>query len=737
MYTVICVLADTGSAAGDSDLAVLLANIVYLGPAVLAAAGARRTAGPVRRVWWLLAAGMLAYAAGNSYWYLRVRYLDPVPAATLSDLLWLAFYPCCGVALILLLHHRLPRLGAAAWLDGAIAAGAVSALVSAPLLATVPPSPQASIGEVLVNVAYPLSDVAVAGCLLGAWALCGWHADRAMLRLITGMAVFATADVVSMVTQWRGTEAPTSLDLLWVGGLTLLALAPSSPDRHSAVTRSTGGTGSSTAVPAVLAFLCLGLLAVDAFSDRAVAPVSGLLATAAIGATIIRMMVSVRTAAALSTAHRQARTDDLTGLANRRHFVEQLDDLLATGAGGSLAVALLDLDRFKEVNDSFGHDVGDNLLTKVAARLRTILPEHVLLARLGGDEFGLLMPDTGRARRLATEVHTVLRDPFVLPEVDLHADASIGVAVFPDDGADRPTLLRRADVAMYAAKAGHGGVAFATGLDDQARSRLTLLEELRSGIGRGELVLHYQPKVAVTSDRRVCGVEALVRWQHPTRGLVYPDEFLPVAENAGLIASVTTAVLDLACRQSRAWRDQGLPVSVAVNLSVSDLRDPLLPQQIAGLLHRYRLPATALDLEVTESVLMTDADTALSLLSTLRSMGIRIAVDDYGTGYSSLTYLQMLPVDDLKLDRAFVSRCGHDSRSAAIVQSTVQLAHSLGMRIIAEGVEDDDIFTQLHRYGCDLAQGYGIARPQNADVTTAWLRRQSSTDAVVTAAAHD
>jgi predicted signal transduction protein with EAL and GGDEF domain len=315
-----------------------------------------------------------------------------------------------------------------------------------------------------------------------------------------------------------------------------------------------------------------------------------------------------------------------------------------------------------------------------------------------------------------------LREPFVLPEVDLHVDASVGIALCPDDGADRSTLLRRADVAMYAAKSGHGGgPVFATGLDDHARARLTMLEELRAGLDRGELVLYYQPKVTVGADARVAGVEALVRWQHPVRGLVYPDAFLYTAESADLMGRITAVVLDLACRQSRAWLDAGLPVPVAVNLSVSDLRDPALPERVGELLRRYGLPVTALELEVTESVLMTDADEALAQLGRLGEMGIRLAVDDYGTGYSSLSYLRVLPVDDLKLDRTFVSRCVTDPRSAAIVQSTVQLAHSLGMYIVAEGVEDAGIFERLRDFGCDLAQGYGIARPQSAELTTAWL----------------
>lgn len=251
-----------------------------------------------------------------------------------------------------------------------------------------------------------------------------------------------------------------------------------------------------------------------------------------------------------------------------------------------------------------------------------------------------------------------------------------------------------------------------------------MLEELRTGLGRGELVLHYQPKVAVEPGHQVSGVEALVRWQHPARGLIYPDTFLCTAESADLMRHITASVLDLACAQSRTWRDDGLPVSVAVNLSTSDLRDPFFPAQGEELLSRYGLPPEALELEVTESVLMTDADHALAQLGRLRAMGVKLAVDDYGTGYSSLSYLRLLPVDDLKPDRSFVSRCTADPRSAAIVHSTIPLAHALGTRIIAEGVEDEATLAKLREYGCDQAQDYGIARPHDAATTTAWLRSQ-------------
>ena len=307
----------------------------------------------------------------------------------------------------------------------------------------------------------------------------------------------------------------------------------------------------------------------------------------------------------------------------------------------------------------------------------------------------------------------------------MNVDASFGIAVFPDNGSDRATLLRHADSAMYSAKASHSGFALPAGdADDRAtRRRLTTLEELRTGLDRSELVLHYQPQVHVASGKTV-GVEALVRWEHPSRGLLYPDSFLPIAEQAGLMGRLTTQVLELALQQCHRWRGEGLRLTVAVNLSASDLLNLDFPSLVASALARNAVPASALHLEVTEGVLMRDTARAQDLLTALRQLGIRLAVDDYGTGYSSLSYLHALPVDDLKLDRAFVAHCDTDPRSAAIVESTVGLAHNLGMRMIAEGVENEAILGQLGRYGCDLAQGYFLSRPQNPTVLTPWLHEQ-------------
>jgi EAL domain-containing protein (putative c-di-GMP-specific phosphodiesterase class I) len=335
------------------------------------------------------------------------------------------------------------------------------------------------------------------------------------------------------------------------------------------------------------------------------------------------------------------------------------------------------------------------------------------------------VPDAGAALRLAEKLRTSLQVPFELEGIVVRIDASIGIAVDRDHGDDINLLLRRADVAMYRAKAGRQGQCLAPVTDDEevdrGGDRLRLLEQLREALTDGQLVLHYQPKVDLAGGG-VRGVEALVRWAHPTRGLLYPGAFLPAATDAGLITQLTETVLREALDQVRRWRDQGRDLTVAVNLSTRSLQDGRLPQKIAGLLHARGLPGSALQVEITEDALMTDRVHATAVLSRLRALGVQVAIDDFGTGFSSLAYLRDLPVDELKLDRSFVAPIGTDDRAAALVASTIHLAHSLGLRMVAEGVEDEASCSFLRRQGCDEAQGYLICHPLPADELTAWLR---------------
>ena len=413
----------------------------------------------------------------------------------------------------------------------------------------------------------------------------------------------------------------------------------------------------------------------------------------------------------------QAHHDLLTGLPNRSALMASLEEVLAGLNPQPFALLLLDLDRFKEVNDTFGHQSGDLLLREIGPRLRGVLRESDVLARLGGDEFALLLPVTQatRAVEVGEQLLHALEEPFGLDGHALQIGGSIGIAAYPTDGSSPSDLMRRADVAMYAAKRANLGVAvYAPELDVNSPEQVTLYGELRRAIDGDELRLHFQPKVDVRSGA-FAGVEALVRWQHPERGLVYPDQFIPLAERTGLIRPLGQWVLEAAVRQCQAWHDRGLTVEVAVNLGAYNLDDHGLPQAIGGLLERYAVPAQQLRVEITETTLMRDPDNARRVLEELRSTGVRVSIDDFGTGYSSLAYLKRLPADELKIDRSFVRHMAVDAGDAAIVRSVIALGHELGFVVTAEGVEDAASLEWLRTFGCDRAQGYFFARPLEAD----------------------
>jgi diguanylate cyclase (GGDEF)-like protein len=387
---------------------------------------------------------------------------------------------------------------------------------------------------------------------------------------------------------------------------------------------------------------------------------------------------------------------------------------------------LLDLDKFKEVNDSLGHHVGDHLLVQVGARLGGLLRAGDMLARLGGDEFAVLLPDitADEATSIAFKLRSSLTEPFILEGLALRTDVSIGVSLAPEHGTELTVLLRRADIALYKAKGNRSGSHVYTPADDTAnRERLRTLSELRTALAENQFTLHYQPKLDLTTNR-VCGVEALVRWDHPNRGLLYPDSFLELIEEAGLMRPLTELVLDEALDQAATWHEEGRPLTVAVNLSPSCLVETDLPDKVNAMIAARRLPPTALQLEITEAFLMTDRARACDILARLRASGIQIAVDDFGTGYSSLAYLRELPIDELKLDRSFVFPMADDARAAALVFSTIALAHSLGLRMVAEGVESVSALNELARHGCDQAQGYYLSRPVPAAELDHWLEQR-------------
>ncbi|MET9776379.1 bifunctional diguanylate cyclase/phosphodiesterase [Streptomyces sp. NPDC006367] len=431
--------------------------------------------------------------------------------------------------------------------------------------------------------------------------------------------------------------------------------------------------------------------------------------------------------------------DPLTGLPNRQWLLERtwaaLDD--AERIGARAALMLIDLDRFRSVNDTLGHLAGDRLLLQTADRLRLALPRGAEAARLGGDEFAVLLPvadSTTSATRLARGLVTELGSPLDLDGLTLVLEASAGVAVFPDHALDAEGLLRRADVAMYQAKRDRTGVeVYESKRDSNTPDRLGLLGDLRRALDAHEVQLHYQPKVRF--DGQVAGLEALVRWVHPERGRVPPDEFIAIAESSGLMPRLTEYVLETALGQVARWRSQGLFVPVAVNVSPRDVHTPGFAGSVAARLARHGVPAGALQLEITEHVLLEDPQRAADTLAALTAHGVKMSLDDFGTGYSSLVHLRRLPVSELKIDRSFVGRLAVDTEDAEIVRCTVDLAHSLGLLVVAEGVEDDETWERLRDLGCDAVQGWLVAAAMPPEETTAWLRARGARGWVRPAAA--
>ncbi|HEV2640438.1 MAG TPA: bifunctional diguanylate cyclase/phosphodiesterase [Actinocrinis sp.] len=418
--------------------------------------------------------------------------------------------------------------------------------------------------------------------------------------------------------------------------------------------------------------------------------------------------------------------DPLTQLPNRKLLRIQGEQVLADAfrAHRSVALLLFDLDRFKEVNDTLGHLTGDELLKLVATRLsNTIYPQDIL-ARLGGDEFAVLLPEIGDvqcATMIARRIASTFADPFSLDGVNLELEVSVGVAIYPEHADEFEQLLQRADVAMYQAKRSRTTVEYyEAGRDENTPDRLALLGDLRRALDAGEVQLHYQPKVSFATGQ-VVGFEGLVRWEHVTRGSVNPEEFVKLAEQTGLMPKLTSYVVDQALTQVAKWWRAGLAAPVAVNVSMRDIHSPGFVQSIQSGLLRHGVPPAALQLEITERVLLEDPQRAAATLSGLDALGVRLSLDDFGTGYSSLVLLRKIPVSEIKIDKSFVARLAHDQEDEAIVRSTVDLAHSLNLRVVAEGVEDEATWDRLAELGCDAAQGWLVAKALPGDEATAWL----------------
>jgi diguanylate cyclase (GGDEF)-like protein len=437
---------------------------------------------------------------------------------------------------------------------------------------------------------------------------------------------------------------------------------------------------------------------------------------------LVGVYVSGRQTVRTVTAEHLARHDHLTELPNRRWFMEEVGTALETTALHAGGLLLVDLNGFKDINDTLGHHHGDLVLQELGPRLRDAFRGEDMVARLGGDEFAVFMPgaDISAAQAAVQRLQDALHTPVNVDGISIALDASIGLAWYPEHGADVDTLLQRADVAMYRAKADHHAlVVYRSEDDDHTPERLGMAADLRRAVASEQLVLHYQPQVELGHGQPVAA-EGLVRWHHPQRGLVGPLEFIEMAERTGVIKDLTYRVLDLGLRDLRTWTDEGRHLSLSLNVSVRSLLDRHFPDEVQRLLEEHGVDGHALTLELTESSLMVDPELAKRTMRQLAELGVSVAIDDFGTGYSSLAYLTDLPIGELKIDKSFVRAMSSDSRNAIVVRSTIELAHNLGLRTVAEGIEDAFTFERLRALGCELAQGFHMSKPLPVSGLLTW-----------------
>jgi len=687
--------------------------------AALAIAGARvRRRVNERGLWALIGAGVAIAAVGTTLTALSAGGVElSETVLRLPDLLWLGAYAAWYVATMLLGRRYLGGAHHSLWLDGLLVGLAASAYMSAVFLNELEPGRDSLQAAALL--ARPSADLALVALGAGMLFMIGRFSLQGVL-LCAGLSVLLVGDILRLgdlaIADTAGTEVPVVSAL----GLVLIAAAGwtrPAPGRVLPV----GGWWELT-TPASLMTLAGAILVIDHSHRLPAAAI--VLSAATFAAALARMVGTLREVRSLALHRREALTDDLTGLPNRRALFRELEVLTTPGARSSRRLALLqlDLDGFKELNDTLGHQAGDDLLVAVSRRLESVVPGT--LARLGGDEFAAIVSDEHDARQVAQAIGEALEAPLDIEGVGISVRASVGIAQFPDDAPDARELARRADVAMYDAKRlGTVVAGYAAERDEHSRDRLSLAADLRRALeGGDELWLAFQPQVEIATGR-ITGAEALIRWRHPEQGEIPPGALLPVAERTGLMRQLTLWVLEHAISQVAEWRRHDLPLRVAVNVSAIVLVDATLPDRITSILARHALTPDNLVVEVTEDAVMSDTKRAIAILDRIKASGVEIAIDDFGTGHSSLEQLKNLPADELKLDRSFVLGMAEEPHDAAIVGSVIGLGKAMGLRIVAEGVETAVVWGELAALRCDVAQGFGLARPMPAVQFERWARQ--------------
>jgi diguanylate cyclase (GGDEF)-like protein len=695
-----------------------VAGFEVVASAMCLARGLTRRSG--RAVALTLGFGLLMWSLGDLVLAVESQGGVTPPTPSLADVFYLGFFPLTYVAFVIFMRGEVRKLATPSWLDGAVAGAGAAAVCAAFAFHSILHLVGGSSVAAVTNLAYPVADLLLLALVVGSSTLMSGRRKAPWILMGGGIAINVVGDTANLFTSSTGHQGFILNAFAWAVSILFLSMSvwlrprPSNP--------LTLQKPATFVIPG-LSTVC-ALVILYAGNLHAISRVALDLATATLLLVGVRLVLSVRGMRALSQERRhQSVTDDLTGLGNRRCLSTMLDaffaDYDATAAQPRLlAFLFVDLNHFREINDTFGHPAGDQLLQQLGPRLSACLRESDLLIRLGGDEFVVVLLDagadyaTGVAQRLTGE----LAKPFVLDMMRASISASIGIALAPTDATDGAGLLRCADIAMFRAKLSDAPFAIYQPDLDNYGNRVLLLEELRTAIEEHQLFLHYQPQLDLRTGE-IVAVESLLRWAHPQRGIVPPDEFLPFAEDAGLMGPITTLVLNDALTQCAAWRGAGNPLSVSVNISATNLLDAQFTHLVRDLLQSHRVPAEDLVLEITETSVISEFDLSQRVIQELRDLGITVSIDDFGAGFTSLAHLSSLAVKELKLDITFIRKltAKDNEHDLDLVRATIDLGHALGLRIVAEGIEDHDTLELLSDLGCDLGQGYFISRPKPAN----------------------
>ena len=666
-----------------------------------------------RAAWIALTLALILWATGSATLNSAQGGAHSFPSA--SEVFFLASYVTMAAALVLDVRARRATAWTA-WVEAIIVCGAAGTLAAAVIITPISGAfPQGGL-PLLVALLFPLIDLGLALLVVGQWALGARRWSGRTGGLIAAFVLFAVADASLVLNLRTGTyEFVTALVVLWAVAVQVLVSSfcrPNPPSRSMA---------RSLPVAFLMGSFLVSVIVLIAHP----ASTSGFLL--AIPAAVTCLATAVRLAMALHEAHessqelRLARTDDLTGLPNRPALMRELDRRI--GNGQSIGFMLLDLDGFKEVNDTLGHDAGDALIQLAARRITDSVPDHLHVARVGGDEFAILTTEDDELDLFerAEEIRIAVSAPARVDGLNLRMAGSIGITTGLPDDQRAADVLRRADIAMYDAKSsGSGAAVYQPELDAFSRQRLEMSEELRHGMDRGQIAVWYQPKVdARTLD--VIGVEALVRWSHPDRGLVSPVAFLPTARRAGLMFALSEIVARQAIAEVASWHLAGLRLGVAINVAPPELLGGSFMSIVYDVMSSHALPPASVTIEVTEDSFIGEPNLARDVIAEVRDRGLHASIDDYGTGFSSLSYLRDLPVSEVKLDRSFVASVHADEPSRLIVSSTVEMSHALGMSVVAEGVEGDRVMASIAKIGVDTLQGYGISPPMPGAQIPMWV----------------